>query len=64
MIGEQQENAEELHAVNPMIVQQVCCRRAFLRGTFQASGSMSDPNKAYHLRLSVPQKRWHIRSVI
>ena len=35
MIGEQQENAEELHAVNPMIVQQVCCRRAFLRGTFQ-----------------------------
>ncbi len=37
MIGEYQDNAEELHAVNPMIVQQVCCRRAFLRGTFQAS---------------------------
>ena len=51
MIGEQQENAEELHAVNPMIVQQVCCRRAFLRGTFQASGSMSDPNKAYHFEI-------------
>ena len=51
MMGEQQENAEELHAVNPMIVQQVCCRRAFLRGAFQASGSMSDPNKAYHFEI-------------
>ncbi len=40
-----------MHAVNPMIVQQVCCRRAFLRGTFQASGSMSDPNKAYHFEI-------------
>ena len=49
MMGEQQENAEELHAVNPMIVQQVCCRRAFLRGAFQASGSMSDPNKASYV---------------
>ena len=26
-----------------------CCRRAFLRGAFLASGSISDPEKSYHL---------------
>lgn len=26
-----------------------CCRRAFLRGVFLSSGSLSDPNKGYHL---------------
>ncbi|MCD8230346.1 MAG: DNA-binding protein WhiA [Clostridiales bacterium] len=28
-----------------------CCRRAFLRGAFLASGSMSDPGKSYHLEI-------------
>ena len=44
-------NTEKLHAVNPLIIQQTCCRRAFLRGAFQASGSMSDPNKSYHFEI-------------
>ena len=26
-----------------------CCRRAYLRGAFLSSGSLSDPNKGYHL---------------
>ncbi len=29
-----------------------CCRRAFLRGVFLASGSVSDPDKAYHLEFA------------
>ena len=51
MLDEHQRNAEELHAVNPLVVQQTCCRRAFLRGAFQASGSMSDPRKSYHFEI-------------
>ena len=50
-LDEHQSSAEELHAVNPLIVQQMCCRRAFLRGAFQASGSMSDPRKSYHFEI-------------
>lgn len=51
MIGENSSSADDAHAVNPLIVQQICCRRAFLKGAFQASGSMSDPNKSYHFEI-------------
>lgn len=37
--------------VNGMLIQQDCCKRAFLRGTFLAVGTVSDPNKSYHLEL-------------
>jgi len=29
-----------------------CCRKAFLRGAFLAGGSISDPEKTYHLELT------------
>ena len=35
--------------VNGMIVSNACCRRAFIRGAFLASGSISAPEKFYHL---------------
>lgn len=34
-----------------LIVQNPCCKRAFLRGSFLAAGSVSDPNKAYHFEI-------------
>lgn len=37
--------------VNPLLVQQQCCKRSFLRGAFLATGSISDPNKFYHLEI-------------
>lgn len=37
--------------VNGILLQQVCCRRAFLRGAFLAGGSISDPNKSYHFEI-------------
>lgn len=37
--------------VNPVIIEQYCCRRGFTRGAFLCIGSMSDPNKSYHLEL-------------
>ena len=30
-------------------IQRPCCRRAFLRGAFLCAGSISDPEKGYHL---------------
>ncbi|HKL79493.1 MAG TPA: DNA-binding protein WhiA [Mobilitalea sp.] len=34
-----------------LIVQNTCCKRAFIRGAFLTSGSMSNPKKAYHLEI-------------
>ncbi|MDO4523121.1 MAG: DNA-binding protein WhiA [Eubacteriales bacterium] len=32
-----------------LVIQKTCCKRAFLRGAFLVAGSLSDPNKFYHL---------------
>lgn len=42
---------EELLAVENVIVQAVCCKRAYICGAFIASGSMSDPDKSYHFEI-------------
>lgn len=36
---------------NTLITQQNCCKRAFIRGAFLASGSISDPRKGYHFEI-------------
>lgn len=51
LVDEQKAGFEEVHIVNPIVVQQICCRRAFLRGIFLAAGSMSDPAKSYHFEI-------------
>lgn len=35
--------------VDSRLIQKSCCRRAFLRGAFLCVGSISDPEKGYHL---------------
>lgn len=35
--------------VNSLLIKNSCCARAFLRGAFLSVGSMSDPEKSYHL---------------
>ena len=35
------------------LVDKACCKRAFLRGLFLTTGSMTDPNSGYHLELVV-----------
>lgn len=42
---------ENFLAENP-VLQRVCCRRAFLRGAFLASGSITDPEKNYHFEIA------------
>lgn len=38
--------------ISPLITQTTCCKRAYIRGAFLASGSMSDPEKTYHLEFA------------
>lgn len=39
------------------ILKNACCKRAFLRGAYLMIGSMSDPNKSYHLELVCMDER-------
>ena len=45
------EIGENLSVVGNVVVQNPCCRRAFLRGAFLASGSITDPEKSYHFEI-------------
>ena len=45
-------DAEELEVeapVSSLLIKNSCCARAYLRGAFLSVGSMSDPEKSYHL---------------
>ena len=66
MVGEHQRPTDEIGPVSPLVIQQICCRRAFLRGAFLAAGSMSDPNKSYHFEIvcAAGEMAERIRSVI
>lgn len=47
--------------VNPLVMKSVCCRRAFLRGAFLSIGSMSNPEKGYHLEFVCQSMRQAIQ---
>ena len=47
----EQEIADDLSVMSRLVIQKECCKRAFLRGTFLAAGSISDPEKGYHLEI-------------
>ena len=60
------EIGENLSVVGNVVVQNPCCRRAFLRGAFLASGSISDPEKAYHFEIvcATEAKAQQIQSIM
>lgn len=39
------------HHINLGVLEEECCRAAFVRGAFLAGGSVTDPGKRYHLEL-------------
>ena len=43
--------------VDPLLIKNSCCKRAFLRGTFLCIGSMSNPAKGYHLEIVAPNEK-------
>ena len=49
-LGGRKGDLDELTSpVNFMLIKSSCCARAYLRGAFISIGSMSDPEKSYHL---------------
>ncbi|MHC1748462.1 MAG: DNA-binding protein WhiA [Cellulosilyticaceae bacterium] len=40
--------------MDQVVVQSICCKRAYLRGAFLGAGSVSDPEKGYHLEFVSP----------
>jgi len=42
---------EDFAAIRHILIQNLCCKRAFIRGAFLASGSISDPEKGYHFEI-------------
>ncbi len=44
-------SGEEDFFVDELLIKNSCCKRAFLRGAFLVIGSVSDPQKGYHLEL-------------
>lgn len=43
--------SDDLTMTSDLILQQPCCKRAFIRGAFLSAGSISDPNKGYHFEI-------------
>lgn len=49
-----EQNADQplcMDVVDGLLLQQTCCKRAYIRGAFLAAGSISDPNKSYHFEI-------------
>jgi len=44
-------------SVDPFITSEPCCRRAFLRGAFLGGGSVTSPQKSYHLEIETHYHR-------
>jgi hypothetical protein len=42
---------EKANVIKNIVLQGTCCKRAFIRGAFLSSGSMSDPDKNYHFEI-------------
>jgi DNA-binding protein WhiA len=44
--------AESKLEYSPNVFQHKCCKRAYIRGCFLSTGSISDPDRSYHLEVS------------
>lgn len=47
----------DMALVSTVGIQNMCCKRAFLRGAFIAAGSISDPEKSYHFEIVLNSRR-------
>ena len=46
-----------VHHVNFAVLEEDCCRISFLRGAFLAGGSVTDPEKRYHLEVATTHRQ-------
>ena len=52
------DNMEIQLDINPLLVRKRCCKRSYLRGAFLGGGSVSDPEKAYHLEFVARSEKY------
>jgi DNA-binding protein WhiA len=45
-------------SISPDLIQRNCCKKAYLRGAFLGGGSVSDPEKTYHLEFVAHNGRY------
>ena len=55
---DEQGNPQVNREINPLLVRKRCCKRAYLRGAFLGGGSVSDPEKAYHLEFIAHSEKY------
>lgn len=51
LLNPHMEVEENLSLLDNLVIQKTCCKRAFIRGAFLATGSISDPQKFYHFEI-------------
>jgi DNA-binding protein WhiA len=44
--------------ISPQLVRKKCCKRSYLRGAFLGGGSVSDPEKAYHIEFVAHSEKY------
>lgn len=47
--------------IHQRLVQNTCCKRAYLRGSFLVAGSITNPEKAYHLEIAVLSEQYAVQ---
>ncbi len=53
--GAEMDSTLSLH-VNFGVLEEACCRASFIRGAFLAGGSVTDPEKRFHMELGTPHR--------
>lgn len=56
LIDQNYKIGENFSITSNLVIQNTCCKRAFIRGAFLAAGSISNPKKDYHFEVVVPFK--------
>lgn len=66
LIDEYGEICENLSVSSNILIQKECCKRAFIRGAFLASGSISAPEKFYHFEIvcTTEDKALQLKNII
>lgn len=66
LIDKDGEISEEFEMERNPIMRHNCCKRAFIRGAFLVSGSISNPEKSYHIEIvcTAEKKAKQLRTII
>ena len=58
VLDEQKKIRGDFSVIHRLVVQNTCCKRAFLRGAFMVAGSITNPEKTYHMEIAVLSEKF------